>query len=388
MTGRERVLKAFRHEEPDRTPIWEKLVKLPIANMILGRPHASVDAEYRLERLADGDWQGLMEQEAVDIIELAEICGFDMVRLPTNISQNYTRPEEIGEHTWQIGNVIYEYTPGIPWVKTRPVNPPQRVTSEEEQESAREKSLAGEMPSLETSPPPVYDESTFYVIRRGKEIMKAKGLDLAVFTSCYTLGAATLPGYMFRWFREKPELMHNYYEHNCISGIHRATKLLEEGVDIIGLGGDFASDLGPMISPTDYRDFIASRIRKQSDAIHKLGAPTTNASDGNLWSVLDYFLLDADVDGFEEIDYAAGMDLAKLKERYGDRITFVGNMDVRFILTRGTIKEVKAATIECIEKGWGNGGHVIMSSNCIHEDVKYENFMAHLEAYREYFGLT
>ncbi|MBI4529931.1 MAG: hypothetical protein HY709_00260, partial [Candidatus Latescibacteria bacterium] len=82
MTGRERVLSAFQHEEPDRTPIFEKLVKLPTANRILGRPHAGVDPEYRLTCLAGGDWDGLIEREARDTIEVAEVCGFDMVRLP------------------------------------------------------------------------------------------------------------------------------------------------------------------------------------------------------------------------------------------------------------------------------------------------------------------
>ena len=36
---------------------------------------------------------------------------------------------------------------------------------------------------------------------------------------------------------------------------------------------------------------------------------------------------------------------------------------------------------------WGDRGHILMSSNCIHEDVKPENFFAYVQAYRDYFGL-
>jgi len=34
------------------------------------------------------------------------------------------------------------------------------------------------------------------------------------------------------------------------------------------------------------------------------------------------------------------------------------------------------------------GGHVLMCSNCIHEDVRAENFRAYMHAYRDRFGLS
>ena len=72
------------------------------------------------------------------------------------------------------------------------------------------------------------------------------------------------------------------------------------------------------------------------------------------------------------------MDLARLKAHYGEKITFVGNMDVRFLLTQGTAEQVRRATFDCIEQGaaTASGGHILMSSNCIHKDVKPELFLA------------
>lgn len=381
MTGRERVLVAFRHQEPDRTPLFEKLIKLPTANWLLGRPHAAVDPEYRMERLAAGDWAGLMEQTARDIVEVAEICGFDMVCLPLNPPEDSPRPVKIGAHTWRVGNVIQEFRPGNPWVKTWPASGHGGGSPDEDREAALVRSLEAEW-----TPPPL-DESRFAVLRHGKRILAERGLDLAVFTSCYTMGVATLPEYMFRWFRERPDLLHAFYERRSEEGIRLAVRAVELGADIIALGGDFASDLGPLISPPDYRHFIAVRLRNQAEALHSCGVFVTNASDGNLWSVLDDFLLTAGVDGYEEIDCAAGMDLAKLKARYGERITFIGNLDVRFLLTRGTPAEVQKAVFACLDQGRNHGGHILMSSNCIHEDIPPKNFWAYLSAYREYFGL-
>ena len=93
------------------------------------------------------------------------------------------------------------------------------------------------------------------------------------------------------------------------------------------------------------------------------------------------------MDGFEEIDIAAGMDMRRLKAEYGDRICFIGNMDIRHLLTSGTPEQVREATVRCLEDGRGSGGHILMSSNCIHESVRTELLLAYVSAYREYFGL-
>ncbi|MBI2195076.1 MAG: hypothetical protein HYU36_24095 [Planctomycetes bacterium] len=390
MTGRDRVLSAFRHETPDRTPLFEKLIKLPTANRILGRRHAGVDPEYRMERLADGDWEGLVEDEARDIIEVAELCGFDMIRLPLAPPRSSPRPVRIGEHRWRVGDDIHEFTPGIPWVKVAYVG--ADASKGERDERGRRKDVKAweeaTVAALEEAwLPPVFDETTFEILRHGRRILQEKGLDLAVFTSVYTMGVANLPEFMLCWFTEKPELLHSYYERHGLRGTALADRLVGLGADIVGLGGDFACDLGPMVSPAHYREFIAPRLRRQSQAIHRLGAYTTNASDGKLWPLLDSFLFEAEVDGYEEIDIAAGMDLKSLKTQYGDRVTFIGNMDIRFTLTRGPEEAIRKATVQCIEAGSGNGGHVLMSSNSIHEDVPPENFFTYLDAYRRYFGL-
>ena len=179
--------------------------------------------------------------------------------------------------------------------------------------------------------------------------------------------------------------MSRYYARNHSWAPSRIRRLAAEGADIIALGGDLACDLGPMISPAHYREFIMPPMREQARLVRSLGAVSTNATDGDIWSILDDFLLGAEVDGYEEIDFDAGMDLGRLKAKYGGRTTFVGNIDIRHKLTSGTVAEVKQHTRECIAAGWGNGGHLLMSSNCIHEHCKTELLLAHLEAYREWF---
>jgi uroporphyrinogen decarboxylase len=113
-----------------------------------------------------------------------------------------------------------------------------------------------------------------------------------------------------------------------------------------------------------------------------------NASDGDLWPVLEDFLAGCGVDGYLEIDMGAGMDLHRLKERWGGRTTFLGNMDCGRILSFSSPEEVRSVTLDILEAGWGGGGHIFTASNAITASVPLQNYRAMVNAYRERFGLT
>ena len=387
MTSRERVMAAFAHRDPDRTPIWEKLIKSPAADELLGRPCAASNWHYQMQRLADGDWEGLVRQQARDEVELCEALGFDLIRLYQNSGPPGERPVRVNETTWRTGN-YYQERLSSGWIRgwaqegELGSSPHAVKGSADEQEAALRRALQEPAPSL-----PEFSEVNYLLIREAKAVMAEKGLDLPIFCAAYGLGVATLPPYLLQWFVTDRDLLHEYYRRNMLGSLHQARKLVAEGADIIGLGGDFASDHGPMCSPRDYAEFIAERLAVQSRRLHELGAFTTNASDGDLWPVLDDFLVTAEVEGFEEIDFAAGMDMKTLRERYPDK-TMIGNIDIRHTLTSGTKEQVRAHTLQCLKDGWGDGGHILMSGNCIHENVKVELFLEHLKAYREYFGVA
>jgi len=84
------------------------------------------------------------------------------------------------------------------------------------------------------------------------------------------------------------------------------------------------------------------------------------------------------------LEPVAGMDIGKVKQRYGDRITVVGNVDCTYILPHGTQKEVIDAVKETIAKGSPGGGHIISSSNSIHHGVNPENYKTMVQTARKY----
>ncbi len=129
-------------------------------------------------------------------------------------------------------------------------------------------------------------------------------------------------------------------------------------------------------------------VRTLARRIHAAGAWAVNASDGNLWPVIDDFLLGCEVDGYLEIDLHAGMDLRRLKARYGERITFYGNLDCGNMLSFGTPEEVRAAHAGLPGGRLGQGGHILCASNAITASVPLENYLAAINAYRELFSVA
>jgi uroporphyrinogen-III decarboxylase len=218
-----------------------------------------------------------------------------------------------------------------------------------------------------------------------KEEMKNHGLELDIFAPAYYHGVWTDTDLMQAMILD-PDTSHEHFNLCTTISLRYIEKYKQLGIRHIGIGGDFAGNR-PIISPQNYREFIVPEILKLSNYIHRFDAWAVNASDGNLWDVVEDFLINTNVDAYMEIDMNAGMDLKKLKEAYGEQITFYGNMDCGTVLSFASEEEVKKYTVECIEAGMGNGGHIFTSSNAITSSVPVGNYLAMVNAYRAYFGL-
>lgn len=73
-----------------------------------------------------------------------------------------------------------------------------------------------------------------------------------------------------------------------------------------------------------------------------------------------------------------------MKAKYGDRLCLVGNVNCGATLSWGTIEEVRQEVKDCIRKAGLGGAYICTSSNSIHSGVKPENYVAMVEAIREF----
>jgi uroporphyrinogen decarboxylase len=78
------------------------------------------------------------------------------------------------------------------------------------------------------------------------------------------------------------------------------------------------------------------------------------------------------------------MDIAEVKEKLGDRICLVGNIDCVEVLVSAGPDEVTAVVRETLRTAAPGGGYILASSNSIHAGVAAENYLAMVRAGLEY----
>jgi uroporphyrinogen decarboxylase len=77
------------------------------------------------------------------------------------------------------------------------------------------------------------------------------------------------------------------------------------------------------------------------------------------------------------------MDPARIKEKYGDRLSFWGAICVQETLPRGSVQDIRdevALRMETIGKG---GGYLMGPAHNVQADTSLENILAFYEAARE-----
>jgi uroporphyrinogen decarboxylase len=159
---------------------------------------------------------------------------------------------------------------------------------------------------------------------------------------------------------------------------------LEMGADVALTGDDYAYRHAPMMSPRHFREFILPYLKQIVDMAHAHGKPFVKHCDGNIWSLMDMMIDEAGIDGIDPIEPIAGMDIGKMKQRYGHQVCLCGNVDCSVVLTRGTKELVIEVVKETIAKASVGGGHIMASSNSIHPAVDPELYKTMLWATREF----
>jgi len=386
MSGsRERVAKAFAHEAPDRTPLFEVFWPYhPIYWDICGRNPAT-DEALRWDAQAEGiSAEELLELEAQTKLKMWKFFGLDAVMVSRSAAGEPKRPVKLGDKRWSLDDVEYVFDE-----KSKLVRKAKFSASDSDSHRATEEQRRAEIEAWDRtvrSPSP----DQFALFRRIRELAEAEGLDWAYMAEAGPgTGVAFYPPFQLMWFETEPDLIRRWLQMSASQTSEDTKALVAEGCDIIVTGGDVSCDKGPFCSPRHYHEFILPVIQEHVALIQSLGAKAVYTSDGNHWPIKEDFFFNSGIDGYLEVDYAAGMTFERLiEEGVADRICILGNVDQRHLMCLGTPGEVKEHVRHCLKLGRQTpGGHILHTSHSIHEDVKVENAYAMFDAYRDYFGM-
>ena len=162
-----------------------------------------------------------------------------------------------------------------------------------------------------------------------------------------------------------------------------AKEATKRGVKIVFTGDDFAYNKGLLVSPKSFDEIFYPHFLKVIRGFKEMGLFVIKHTDGNIWSIIEK-IIESGIDCLDPLEPRAGMDIASVKRKYGNRIAIKGNVDCAKTLTFGTKEEVIEETKQCLRDGAPGSGFILSSSNSIHSSVQPENYVAMLETLYKY----
>ena len=138
----------------------------------------------------------------------------------------------------------------------------------------------------------------------------------------------------------------------------------------------FYEDMGfkgrPFMSLDMYRELIQPAHKKTIDYAHSKGMPVIMHSCGFVEPLVPG-MLESGIDCLQVIEIKAGMDLLKLYREYGDRLSFMGGIDVRTLYSndRAIIDEELRTKIPEVK---GHFGYTLHSDHSIPHQVEYDSY--------------
>ncbi|AKJ63423.1 uroporphyrinogen decarboxylase family protein [Kiritimatiella glycovorans] len=164
--------------------------------------------------------------------------------------------------------------------------------------------------------------------------------------------------------------------------LERAIDRCDGHLDMIWMGEDLGTQLGPMISLDMYRDLLRPRHHKIIDLGHAHGLPVMIHSCGSSsWAFEDFVDM-----GIRVVDTlqpeAANMDPAYLKQNFGSRLAFHGCISTAGPVASGTVEDTVADCRAKLEVLMPGGGYCFAPTHALQDNSPTENVVAMYEAVR------
>lgn len=188
-----------------------------------------------------------------------------------------------------------------------------------------------------------------------------------------------------RSFHKNPSLiedMAEYWKNFTIETIREAVECLEERIDYVFWWEDLAEKNGPTISPGLFEEYMLPHYKELTNFLNKHGIDRIVVdSDGNIKPILDQFI-EAGITGFWPLEANAGMDVRKLKEEYGEKLFWIGNIDKRKVVEGGEAMHEEVDTK--VSAATKDGGYMPGLDHEIPANCSYKRFKEYADYIKKY----
>lgn len=188
---------------------------------------------------------------------------------------------------------------------------------------------------------------------------------------------------IFTLMMDEPDVVADVFNTYTDMLIGLAQKVLDMGIDFDG--AFFCGDLGyrnsTLFSPAHYERLLWPAHSKMCDFFNSLGKPVILHSCGKIESLIPKFI-EAGFAAIQPLEAKCGQDVRVLKKRFGNKITFFGNIDIRKL--SGTRKDIEEEISSKLPIAMEGGGYIFHSDHSVPPTVSFDNYRYAIELLEKY----
>ena len=155
-------------------------------------------------------------------------------------------------------------------------------------------------------------------------------------------------------------------------------EMIGDRIQMVWMGDDWGTELGPIVSPKLFRQMFVGRYRQLTASIKKKRSVKValHCCGSVLWAMEDF--VDCGIDVLHPLqgDAAEMDDPVRIKKRFGEHLVFYSNMRNQSLIPRGSPDEIAADVRKKIESLAPGGGYIMSAGHNIQPDVPPENILA------------
>lgn len=339
LTARERILRAYRHQEVDRVPMVDK-------------PWRGTLARWYKEGLPAGmDWHDHFGFDRVISIHPDNSPRFEQRVLEK------TDRYSIRTTKWGVTEKVFNALDSTPETLNH------YYDSSEKWEEAKKRMLEYHE-----------DRIPWDYLKENYPLWKARGdfLQLVVWfgfdvSHSHMAGTENVLIGMY----EEPEWVTDMFETYLTTSLDLCQRILDAGYEFDGI--KWYDDMGykgtSFFSPDLYRELLKPYHKRVVDWAHERGLVAELHSCGCIEKLLPD-ILETGVDMLNPLEVKAGMNPALLKQLYGDKLAFRGGINAQLWDDLDLVKAEMERIIPIMKEG---GGYIFASDHSIPNSVSYQN---------------
>ncbi len=182
----------------------------------------------------------------------------------------------------------------------------------------------------------------------------------------------------------EPEWVKDMYWTDAKLAMEMCDRMIQGGFNFDGafLFCDLGYRGGLFFSPKHYEQQLHPVFKELCRYFHSHNMHVILHCCGKVEALIPYFIEEG-IDCLQPVEVKAGMDLIKLKEKYGDKISFMGGIDVRLMALddpRPIEKEIRVK-IPVAKEG---GGYIYHSDHSVPKNVSFQQYRRVIDLIRKY----